>query len=173
MLRRTTAALMIVLLALWLTVACGGQEGEEVTPPEEEESVEITLYFPDDQAERLSAETRRVKLDGEEIPYVVIRELLKGPESPDLLASIPASARLLAVTVRDGIAYVNFSSELRTEHWGGSTGEIMTVYSIVNSLTELPEIERVKILVEGETVDTLAGHLDLTEPLARDESLLK
>jgi len=172
MLRRAAVALLVVLLAVSLTVGCGRQEGEEPSPPEEE-GVEITLYFPDEQAERLRPETRLVKLDGEELPFVVVRELLKGPESPDLLASIPAAARLLAVTVRDGVAYVNFSSELRTEHWGGSTGEIMTVYSIVNSLTELPEVQRVKILVEGETVDTLAGHLDLTEPLARDESLLK
>ena len=49
----------------------------------------------------------------------------------------------------------------------------MTVYSIVNTLAELPEIEMVRFLIEGEEIETLAGHLDLSEPVYPDEGLIK
>ena len=70
------------------------------------------------------------------------------------------------------MATVDFSKELKTKHWGGSTGESMTIMSIVNSLTELPGIEKVQILIEGQKEDTLAGHWDLSSPISRDESII-
>ena len=48
----------------------------------------------------------------------------------------------------------------------------MTVYSIVNSLTQFEDIEKVQILIAGEEIETLAGHMDLAYPLERDESLI-
>jgi spore germination protein GerM len=62
---------------------------------------------------------------------------------------------------------LDFSRELQTNHSGGSAGELLTVYSIVNTLAEnIHGISRVQILVEGNEVETLAGHLDLREPLS-------
>jgi germination protein M len=49
----------------------------------------------------------------------------------------------------------------------------MTLYSLVNSLTEVPEIKQVQIQINGANLDSLAGHVDLTNPLTRDESLIK
>jgi spore germination protein GerM len=66
---------------------------------------------------------------------------------------------------------VDFSRELLTSHWGGSMGEIMTVYSVVNTLASLPGIEQVKFLVEGEEIETLTGHLDISEPVEPDWDL--
>ncbi|HEY8497940.1 MAG TPA: GerMN domain-containing protein, partial [Limnochordales bacterium] len=57
-------------------------------------------------------------------------------------------------------------------HWGGTTGELLTVYGIVNTLTQLPGIRQVQIVVEGRPVETLAGHVDLTQPLEADPSLV-
>ena len=57
----------------------------------------------------------------------------------------------------------------RTKHPGGSLDEIFTVYTLVNALTvNLPAITRVQILVDGKEVDTLAGHVDLRHPLAKN-----
>ena len=49
----------------------------------------------------------------------------------------------------------------------------MTISSIVNSLTELEGIEAVIILINGETQETLAGHLDISEPFGRFETMLQ
>jgi spore germination protein GerM len=75
--------------------------------------------------------------------------------------------------ITDQIAYVDFSEEIRSKHPGGSAGELMTLNSIVNSLTELPEIKKVQIMINGKKVDTLVGHADLSQPLGRDESIIK
>ena len=103
-----------------------------------------------------------------------MKELMKGPETPGLTGlTIPKEARLLSVEVKDEIAYVNFSRELIEKHVGGSTGEMMTIVPIVNSLTELPGIKKVQFLVEGQKEKTLAGHVIFDEPFERSEDWIK
>ncbi len=85
---------------------------------------------------------------------------------------LPEGARLLGVKTEDGIATADFSEELVSRFPGGSSNEAATVYSIVNTLTSLPGVEKVQILVEGEVVETIGGHLDVSSPLAFDGELL-
>lgn len=133
----------------------------------------ITLYFPDEQAMYVVPEQREVSKD-KPIEEIVVQELMKGPKTPDLSSTtIPEEAKLLSVEIKDKIAYVNFSKELVEKHVGGSTGEMMTILPIVNSLTELPEIEKVQFLVEGEKKKTLAGHVTFDEPFERSEDYIK
>lgn len=133
----------------------------------------ITLYFPDEQAMHLIPEQRDVVKD-ESLEVIVVKELMKGPETPGLTGlTIPNEAKLLSVEVKDEIAYVNFSRELIEKHVGGSTGEMMTIVPIVNSLTELPGIKKVQFLVEGKKEETLAGHVIFDEPFERSEDWIK
>ena len=64
------------------------------------------------------------------------------------------------------------SKELEQNFSGGSTGEEMLIGSIVNTLTDFPEVQKVQILIEGASVETLSGHMDLSEPLTRMTELL-
>lgn len=133
----------------------------------------VTLYFPDKEAMYLVSEQRDIIKD-EPIAFGIVMELMKGPESSELTPpALPKEAKLLSVEVKGDTAYVDFSKELKENHIGGSTGEIMTIYPIVNSLTELPEIDKVEFLIEGEKEKSLAGHLTFDEPFTRDESLIK
>ena len=66
------------------------------------------------------------------------------------------------------MAFVDLSAEAGGAH-PGSLDEIFTVYSIVNTLTDnLPAIAAVQLLVDGRQVDTLAGHVDVRRPVAKD-----
>jgi germination protein M len=133
----------------------------------------ITLYFPDEQAMYVVPEQREVSKD-KPIAEIIVEELMKGPKTPGLEpTTIPDGARLLSVEIKDKTAYVNFSSELVEKHVGGSTGEMMTILPIVNSLTELPEVEKVQFLVEGKKVKTLAGHITFDEAFERSENYIK
>ena len=67
---------------------------------------------------------------------------------------------------------VDFDRTLVREHPGGSTGEILTVFSVVNTLTEIPGVRKVAWRIEGQPVETLVGHLDLSRPVERDPSLI-
>ena len=69
----------------------------------------------------------------------------------------------------DGTAFVDLSKEAVTNHRGGSLDELFAVYAIVNAVTvNLPAIKGVQILIDGQEVDTLAGHVDLRHPLTRN-----
>jgi hypothetical protein len=87
-----------------------------------------------------------------------------------LSSAIPPGTKVRAIYVTDhGEAYVDVSGEAVTAHPGGSLNELLTVYTIVEALTaNLPAVNSVQILVDGHEVDTLAGHVDLRQPLGPD-----
>lgn len=97
--------------------------------------------------------------------------LVKGPKSRELLAVLPPETSILAVYQRDNVVYVDFSRHLVVNHPGGSSGELVTVYGIVNTFASLTGVEKVQILVEGRRLESLAGHLYIGEPLPPDYSL--
>jgi germination protein M len=130
---------------------------------------EIDIYFTDENATRLVPERRRAVLGGGDAAdaAVIMAELIKGPESDTLLPTVPSGTRLLDAYKVGDLLVLDFTHELQTNHTGGSTGEFLTVYSIVNSLVHnLDGIKRVQLLVEGEEMESLAGHLDLIKPLS-------
>ena len=104
----------------------------------------------------------------------ILRAQLDGAPAP-LVSVIPRGATLRAFYVTDtGDAFVDLSPEVSSAHPGGSLMELLTVYAIVNAVTaNLPKVQRVQILVDGREVDTLAGHVDVRRPLARDRSLVR
>ena len=96
---------------------------------------------------------------------VVERQLERPPRR--LLSPFPSGTRLRAVYLADdGNLFVDLSGEVTTQHSGGSLDELLTVYALVNAITtNVHEVTAVQILVEGGEVDTLAGHIDLRQPL--------
>jgi len=73
----------------------------------------------------------------------------------------------------ENVAYVDFSKELMENHWGGSRAEELTVYSIVNTLTDVSGIKEVQILIEGSIPSTIAGHIILDEPLSANFDIIE
>ncbi|MBE0448250.1 MAG: GerMN domain-containing protein [Actinobacteria bacterium] len=136
------------------------------------QTIAVTLYFSDDQAEHLVPEIHQIKKTST-VAKAAMEELIKGPAESGHHATIPPETKVLGVEINQNIAYVNFSQELIDQHWGGSAGERMTIASIVDTLTEFKSIQKVQILVEGKVVETIAGHSDVSKPLARDEKIIK
>lgn len=147
----------------------GGSGGQPAT-------VAVTAFFSDKDGQYLWPEQRQVPRPAggaADLAAAALRELIAGPREAGHVATIPEGAQLLGVKLDGGTALVDFSRELQTKHWGGSTGEIMTVYSIVNTVTGIEGIASVRLFLEGQPLDSLVGHLDLTGPLTRDENLIK
>ena len=148
------------------------EEIKEVEPVPTEEMVEVNLYFSDSQAMYLVAEKRKIS-QAPSLARQAVVELIKGPESSDLYPTIPEGTQVNEVYIVDDIVYIDLSEEIFKNHPGGSSGELMTVYSIVNTLTEIPMIKGVQILVEGNEMKSLVGHIDISMPLLRDEDWIK
>ncbi len=119
----------------------------------------------------LAVELRQTEAQAEELPRQVVQGLLAGPTEEGLREVLPEGVQLLSVDVSEGIARVDFTSEIR-DLTVGAQGELVLVYSIVNSLARLPGIEAVQILVQGEEVESLAGHVSVAEPLLPDEEII-
>ncbi|MGB8477049.1 MAG: GerMN domain-containing protein [Candidatus Acidiferrum sp.] len=93
----------------------------------------------------------------------VLNTLLAGPVDADLRTLPPDAALLAFYLLPDGTAIADFSEALATETPSGIQSEQMAVDSITRTLeADVPKIERLKILIHGQEVETLAGHLDLT-----------
>lgn len=133
---------------------------------------EFSIYFSNSNATFLEGEKRKITEEGD-LYQQLFKELKAGPQNSELRPTIPEGVSLLGYELEDKTIVLNFNQELRDNHWGGSTGETMTVYSIVNTYTNLKEIERVKIILEDKEVETLVGHLDLTGPLVYNQKLVK
>lgn len=110
------------------------------------------IYFTD-ESYRYLLPTTRVVVASENLPLYVIYQLLDGPTEDGLVATMPKSTRLLGFQLEDGVATVNLSEEFMENRPRGELQERMTLYSLVNSLTELDGIESVRILVEGQSLE--------------------
>jgi hypothetical protein len=85
------------------------------------------------------------------------------------VSAIPNGTKVRAVFLgAHGEAYVDLSTEAAIGHRGGTLDEALAVFAIVNAITSnLPDVSAVQILVDGKEVDSLAGHLDLRQPIRR------
>ena len=138
-------------------------------PPSQEE--EVILYFSNPDFTALVGEKRIIKKDSKWMERI-LEELLKGPKDRSLYNPIPPSTRLNAVFLEGDIAYVDLSVEMAKNQSGGTSQELLSVYAIIDTLTAFPEIRKVKILIDGEETSTLCGHIDISQPLERDERLI-
>lgn len=136
------------------------------------EKVIVTLYFATKDAQALVAEKREVE-KSDHPARTAIEELINGPKNPELVKVVPGKTKVKDIKIKDHVAYVDFSAAFVKDHWGGSAGEILTVSAITNTLTEYPDIKEVQFMVEGKNLETLTGHLDLSEPMARNEAIIK
>jgi spore germination protein GerM len=167
---------IILTAALLLTTAGCTLFGSKTpnTPDPTAEQIKLVLYFGDKSAEYLEREERVVaKESGATAAEQAVRELIKGPADPTHVKTVPPEARLLGIKVEDGIAYVNFSREMQTKHWGGTTGELFTTYSVVNTLTEDPAITKVQFLIEGQVDPSIWGHGETDKPISRNDKLIR
>jgi hypothetical protein len=131
--------------------------------------IKARLYYVGDDGMRLVAVEREVLFGEGTVDQA--REIINmqiAPVAEPLVSAIPPGTKLRALFVSErGEAYVDLSREVSSAHEGGVLNELLTVYTIVNTLTaNLPAVTAVQVLVDGKEVETLAGHVDLRRPLA-------
>lgn len=133
---------------------------------------ELKLYFAGEKGDCLEPETVSLRYNSStSIEKLVVEQLIKGPEKEGMLAVIPPETRVLGVSVREHICYVNFDQEFLNGA-PGVTPEA-TVYAIVNSLTESGNVSQVQISVNGESDIQYMNRIDLGKPLTRNPDLVE
>jgi spore germination protein GerM len=180
--KKVVLGVSIALLSIGITVGCTNL-GTNQKPAEKDQVVQVNpnpsqekftakVYFSDQDAMFLVPEEQKIAKDNRSQAELLVDRLIAGPTEKDHGPVIPEGTKLLSLEIVDGIAYVNFSREAKTNHWGGSAGENMTIYSVVNTLTQLPEVDRVQFLIEGEKEESIWGHSYTMEPFEFNKELL-
>ena len=125
----------------------------------------VTLCFPSYDQGKLLAETRPLALaagDTNRIRQIVLA-LIEGPRSGSNAPLPPATTVRAVFLAADGTAYLDLSSEAPSGPSLGVRGESLAIYSLVDSISiNIPSVKRLKILIQGQEVETLNGHVDLT-----------
>lgn len=133
--------------------------------------IRATLFFVAEDGlslESVDAEVPYGATAVEQARHLLTAQLQPAPPPYTQPIAEGTTIRHIFLTER-GEAFVDLSQEAVANHRGGSLDELFSVYALVNTLTvNLPAIRHVQILVEGQEVDTLAGHVDLRHPLGRD-----
>jgi hypothetical protein len=152
--------------------------GESSGParPQAARRISVRLYFEWAEQDGLGSEEREVAFapDLANQIRIVVAEIAKGPRSAGLAPTLPVGTRVLEVFVRaGGVVYVDLSGEARTGLPGGSRAELLTVYSVVNTIvTNFPSTSRVQILVDDQVQASLGGHVDISRALPPDLTLV-
>jgi hypothetical protein len=170
---------MTALSRLLTTPAPGPAPEIAVAPPAGAPAVpriKATLYFASEDGLRLVPAEREVPLAEGVVAQArsIVEAQLAAEAPPPLVSTIPKGATLRGIFISErNEAFVDLDPSIRTTHPGGTLRELMTVYTIVNALTtNLPNLHEVQILIGGQEVDTLAGHVDLRRPLRKNEGLI-
>lgn len=144
------------------------------------DKVPLHLYFVGDDGKSLKMEVRYIPLTEakksvQNLSGSIMRELIQGPsQDAGLKKSLPEGTKLLnSPTFKDGCVTVNLSKEfVEKMQLKDPNAEKMSIFSIVNSLTEVKEIERVKFLVEGSVKKDYKGTLKIDSAFPRNPSMI-
>lgn len=164
-------AIVYVVLPRWLVTPQDVPQNTAAAPTAagDVRRLVATLYYVSADGASLVGAAREIPFGASPIDQarnIVAAQLAAAPDGQVSAIPTGVTMRGLYITPR-GDAYVDLSREIITGHPGGSMNESLTVYALVNALTQnVREITAVQILVDGQQIDTLAGHIDLRQPLA-------
>ena len=136
------------------------------------EETELRLYFANENGDGLVAQNVTVKHNSNvALEKAIVEQLMRGPSGTKLQRTIPKGTKLLGVSIKDGICYLNFDEGLKNI-LPGIKPEVV-IYSIVNSVMESGSVNQVQILINGESNIKFQESVDLSEALSRNYKLIK
>lgn len=136
-------------------------------------SVETTLalYFSNADGTKLVKESRKVHYSSNiSMEKLVMEQLLEGPKSSELVATIPSGTTLISVSLVEGVCYVNLGESFRTQ--SSSVFEEIMLYSIVNSLSELSGVTKVQLAINGSTEGAVKYNYELSKMYEKNTDLI-
>jgi len=136
------------------------------------EKADLRLYFADEEGTGLISSVETVMYSTNiALDKLVVEHLIEGPDdTPGKYPVVGGNVKILGVTTKDGTCYLNFSQEFLTKEYN-VTDEVI-IYSFVNSLTELSNINKVQFMIDSETNITFGDHIYLSEPFERNLDIM-
>ncbi|HEY4662071.1 MAG TPA: GerMN domain-containing protein [Candidatus Humimicrobiaceae bacterium] len=163
-------------LSLWQRIKnfflglTGGSEEKETY----DDTLKINFYFSElGEDKKMVSEKRTINAGSPENAVKnAIQELLNGPSKSYHFPVIPAGTELLDAETYENTAKIDLSQEFLENSLDTRILDEFIIYSIVNTLTEIPEIEGVIFYIEGIRIKVF-GNVDLSIPAIRNTEYIK
>jgi Spore germination protein len=127
----------------------------------------LTLYFANETGTHLVSTSNEVIYDTNmSMETVVITQLINGPETKGAYPTLPKDTKILSVSTRDNICYVKLNSKFLENNL--EVSDHIPIYSIVNSLSEVSNINKVQILINERKDAMFRDTISLNVPFERD-----
>ncbi len=132
----------------------------------------LTLYFSNGDGTSLVKETREVHYSTNiSMEKLIMEQLIEGPKKKGAVATIPSNTKIITISVAEGVCYVNLDNNFQNQNQ--EVTEEVVLYSIVNSLTELPGVTKVQISINGESKGQIRYIYDLSKMYEKNLDLLE
>lgn len=132
----------------------------------------ITLYFANKDGNGLVKQKRVVHYSSNiSLEKLVVEQLIEGPKNNKLMSTLPTGTKLINISVVDGVCYLNFDDTFRNSI-NDKLSEDVIIYSLVNSLTSLPTVDKVQISINGENSGVFIYNYKLSSMYKFNENLV-
>lgn len=139
---------------------------------EDYEKIKLTLYYANEEMTQLVGVSEEVVYTSDmTFERLVVEELIKGTEEEGYYGTINPDTKIINISTKDGVCYVNLDSTFLTPVTGINAE--LTIYSIVNSLVEVSNINKVQISINGDTSYTYLEQIPLTTIFERNLEIVE
>ena len=146
---------------------------EEYIPSEEVQHLQI--YYGIKGKDKLESENKKVRRNSMKIGQArqIVNSLLEEPSNEKHYKLLPEDLTLRGLFYDSGLFIVDFSREFNKIYNYGANEQILAIYSIVNSITELDPKAKVRFLINGTEPEGTEGHIDLSMNLSRLDGIIE
>lgn len=135
------------------------------------ETTTVQVYFADEEGTMLIGRTENVGyISNISMERLVVDRVIAGPLTDKAFPTVSPTLKVLNVTTKDGICYVNLDDSFLTKTL--KVSDEVVIYSFVNSLTELPNVSKVQFMIDSETEISFGDHIYLSDPFERNLELI-
>lgn len=137
------------------------------------QTTDLTLYFADKGGKEL-CESKKTEVRynvNTTIERLVVEQLVKGTNASGMQSTVPKTTKILGVSVKEGICYVNLDSKFVTDSY--DLNPEVAIYSIVNSVIVNGNVTKVQILIDGASDVVYKNTIDLSRPLEWNVNILE
>lgn len=131
------------------------------------ETTTVKVYFADEEGEMLLGRTENVGyISNISMERLIVDRVIAGPLNDKSYPTVANTIKVLNVTTKDGVCYVNFDDSFLTKTQ--KVSDEVVIYSFVNSLTELPNVNKVQFMIDSESEISFGDHIYLSDPFERN-----
>lgn len=174
--------LLFFLVLLLLLAGCGtsslvSKNGQSQANETNYKTVEDTknnsifkIYYSDDQLLNIVEEIREIQYGSKEELVEAIWRELQSPQNTEYIA-IWQNYKLKQIKLDNGAVILDLSTTTLPQL--GSSGEVIAVQTLINSLSQIDGIKSIQILIDGKIKETLSGHVSIDKPFVPNEVIYK